>query len=251
MHKVCLALPGASMCWGTAKAVIGLANSQLEVSLRNSGNGWDDFNGLWAQALNEFEAGAITHFAMLHSDIAPLGDWIDVLLAELDRGFDLVSAIAPIKDSRGVTSSGIGDESDNWHPFRRFTMAEVCRMPETFTASTIGYGHRFLLHNSGCWACDLRSGLFNRTNEVGELIAHFDFPRRVVRRDGKFVNDSESEDWFFSRKIHKLGARSAITRKVKLTHKGPIAMPNDEPWGSYTAGDVDTQHKWESDRGDI
>jgi hypothetical protein len=217
-----------------------------EVTPRNSGNGFDDFNFVWADALNAFEHGEATHFAMLHADVTPDAGWLDVLLSELDRlDADLVSAIIPIKDRRGLTTCGVGDPCDRWNPFRRFTMREVMDMPETFGISDTPHPDKYLLHNTGCWACDLRKPLFFETDEGDCLKAFFNFPTRVFRgAKGVFEVGRESEDWFFSRKIHDLGAKTFATRKVRLLHRGAAEFPNSEPWGTWRNGDEGTREKW-------
>jgi len=72
------------------QGLLALTASKYAVELGNSGNGFDDFNILWCHALNEAEAGNITHFAMLHLDVVPLVDpddplWLDVLMGELEE----------------------------------------------------------------------------------------------------------------------------------------------------------------------
>jgi hypothetical protein len=216
-----------------------------DVFITNAGTGWDDFNSVWCDALNAAERGEITHFAMLHSDISPDAGWLDVLLDELDRlDADLVSVPSPIKDVRGLTSSGIGNPDNRWSPLRRFTVRELERFPETFDAGDVGYAGLPLLHNTGCWACDLRRPSFFQEDD-GNLVAFFDFPRRVYRAEnGSWVNACESEDWYFSRMLHNLGASTFITRKVKLCHRGVMDFPNHGNWGTYLAGDENTKALW-------
>lgn len=246
-HQVALAFPGGMFSYGSCIGVINatLGSHDLRV-LPESSNGFDDFNVLWAAALNLVESRQATHFAMLHSDITPDPGWLDILLHELDiHQADLVSAIAPIKDDRGVTSCGIGDQTDPWNPWRRFTMRELVGMPETFSVADTPHPDRYLLHNTGCFVCDLRNPLFFRTDEHGDLRAFFNFPLRVRRgTDGFWTNGRESEDWYFSRQLHALGAKTLATRKVRLSHRGGREYPNWAGWGSYRNGDEDTRHKW-------
>ena len=175
---------------------------------------WDGFNNLWASALNLAEAGQATHFAMLHCDIAAEEGWLDILAEELERfDADMISAIVPLKDARGVTSSGIADPADRWHPLRRFTMCECFRLPETFSAADAGHKGACLLHNDGCWMADLRQEKFRREYPDGRLVADFQFPREIFRdpADGKFHVRAESEDWFFSRRLFE-------PRRKELSH---------------------------------
>ncbi len=224
-----------------------------EWSVSNSSMGWDDMNQLWAEALNSGEQGEITHFAMLHSDIGPNEGWLDVLLEECDRlNADMISVPAPLKDHRGVTSSGIGDPESPWSPLKRFTVRELQEMPETFNQADIGYPNHPLLHNTGCWVADLRKPVFYQVDEKGVLVADFNFPLSIMRdpATGRWTHRRESEDWHFSRKLHQLGANSYVTRKVKLIHFGGGSFRNDQAWGTYERGDEDTKHKWAKAEGE-
>lgn len=244
--KVLVGMPGSSLCFGAAQGLLAASLGRHEVQIMNSGNSWDNFNTLWAAALNAFEQGMFTHFAMIHTDVIPCPGWIDVLMDELDdRRADLCSAIIPIKDSRGATTTGIGDPADSWSPFRRFTVRELMTMPETFSAGDVGYEGWPLLHTSGLWVADLSREVFRQTDADGNLIAIFEFQRRIARRDdGKWEVACESEDWYFSRRLWELGANTIATRKVSLRHAGGVEYANDEPWGSYENGDDATRHKW-------
>ena len=254
-HKIYLAVPGKQLCWGT---VTGVCNStrQHEATPYNGGFGFsgaEDFNILWTDARNLMEEGKVTHFAMLHGDIAPDPSqmWLDVLLDEMDaRRATLVSVVAPIKDGRGVTSTGIADLNDPWKPFRRFTMHEVFRLPETFNNVDAGYPDRPLLHNTGLWVCDLRKPCFRAVGEDGGLDLYFQFPTRAVRdAEGKWAHRRQSEDWLFSRDLWNRGVRDTwATRRVRLIHEGKAGWGTYNPWGSFTNGDEDTAEKWRPER---
>lgn len=249
LHKVILGCPGPNYAFGAIEGIIRCSRAGHSVEIANSGTGWDDFNAVYCTALNAAEQGRCTHFAMLHSDIVPDHGWLDVLLAEMDAtGAHLVSAVAPIKDRRGVTSTGIGNPKFRWGPFRRFTVRELEVFPETFNADDAGYPGGILLHNTGCWVADLRKPEFFATDEQGHLRASFCFPRRITRELGLgnvWTNTCESEDWYYSRELHDLGCKTYVTRKVKLFHKGSADYPNQGNWGSYLHGDDDTRMYWD------
>jgi hypothetical protein len=246
-HKVALGLPGPSFGFGAIKGAIS-AFTKHDHRLLHSGSSGDNFNEILKDALNLFEAGEITHLAQLHADVTPDECWGDIALGEMDRlGATFMSVPSAIKDLRGVHSCGIGDPADPWRPFRRITSREMDHLPETFSAEDFGYPGGILLHNNACWIADLRDQRFFSTDADGDLIALFDFPKRI-RRDaatGKWIRQGESEDWFFSRKIHALGIPSYITRKVSLHHKGTLDFPNKGIWGRYEKGDEDTRDKWD------
>ena len=248
-----LMCPGAAFAWGT---VCGIAQASLgahRVDLDNNGNGWDDFNHLWARALNRAEAGEITHASMLHSDCVPAAGWVDVLLGECESlGADMVSVACPMKDDRGLLNCGVGTQSNRWGAWRRLTVRELHKLPPTFDLADLKRldycgeqtDDKLLLHNTGCFVADLRSDVFRKTI-YGKLAAWFDFPTSIQRgEDGKWRNLRESEDWHFSRQLHLLSAKTFITRKVRLKHQGIKQHANDSVWGDYTDGDEETSHLW-------
>lgn len=245
-RSVFLASPGAPRMFNSVKGLMQATLGSHDVVVENNCNGWDDMNILWVSALNKFEAGEITHFAMLHTDIVPVPGWLDLLIGEMeDTKADIISVPAPLKDNRGLTSSGIGDPNDRWGPFRRFTMRELVKLPATFGIEDTPHPDKYLLHNTGCWLLDLRNPIFRQTDERGYLKAVFNFPVGAVRTDKGWASLRESEDWYFSRMVHELGAKSLITRKVELFHMdGGRGYGNQDAWGDYKAGDEDTAHKW-------
>jgi hypothetical protein len=200
------------------------------------------FNVLYSTALNKQEAGeGVELFAMLHADLAPQGYWLDTLVAELlEKGGDLISAVNIIKDGRRLTSSGLAMPGVPWRPWRRFTVNELAKFPETFNAPDIGSADLVLLHNTGCWVADIRRPVFHEENEQGELRAFFTTNDRVVRKGPKreWAVEVESEDWFFSRCLHALNANTYITRKVRTYHYGLAEMDNFTPGGQDEDSEV-------------
>jgi hypothetical protein len=253
-HSVYLAVPGNTCCWGTVVGVVhATARHDVQPDQRGVGfSGEEDFNLCWCEAINLFEAGEITHFAMLHGDLDldPSQRWLDILLDEMDaHGAALVSAAVPLKDTRGLTSSGIADLENPWEPWRRFTLREIWHeLPATFDNVHAGYPDRPLLHNTGLWVCDLRYPEFRAVNPDGELDIYFRFPTRAIRNaEGRWVHQRESEDWEFSRQLWLRGLRRTyITRRVRVTHQGSACFTNHGPWGSYRDGDEETAAKWRS-----
>jgi hypothetical protein len=250
-YRVYLAVPGRNFCWGTVTGVVNSTVKHVAIP-HNAGYGFsgvEDFNLLWTDAHNFAEAGDATHFAMLHGDITPdvTQRWLDILLDEMDRlDASLVSAVSPIKDPRGVTSSGICDLDDPWKPFRRFTIREIEQsLPETFNNVDAGYPDRPLLHNTGCWVCDLRKPEFHAKKPDGSLDLYFEFPTAAFRSNGKWEHRRESEDWHFSRSLWARGVRNTyITRKVRLRHHGDSVWTNFGGWGQFQDGDENTAEKW-------
>ncbi len=245
MSSVMLGIPGPSAQWGAIRGLL-QASSCHKVMIENADNGHDNFNTLWLEGLNAAEAGAITHFAMLHSDVYPEANWIDTLIEGMEKSdVTLISAPIAIKDGRGIMSCGIGNPENSWSPLRRVTAKELECLPDTFDASDLGYPGHCLLHNNGCWIADLRDKRFFETDANGDLRAIFQFPKRCFRAaNGAWMRQGESEDWYFSRMIHDLGIRSAITKRCKIRHRGTVDFANWGAWGEFEQ-DEDTREAWE------
>lgn len=196
----------------------------------------NNFNRLWCAALNLAASGVpVTHFAMQHADIEPEDWWLDTLAAEMDQhGLDVLAAVVPIKSQEGVTSQGLArPDGSTWRPLCRLTTTEVQRLPETFTGADTGHP---LLLNTGLWTC--------RFNMAWAPKVRFTINDRIMRSpDGRYHAEVEPEDWYFSRLCHELGLKLGATRKVRLTHRGDVAFPNDRSWGepydsAYVAASV-------------
>lgn len=183
-----------------------------------------NFNRLWVEARRQRERLGVTHFAMLHADTGPDPGWLDVLVDEQRRtGADVVSVISPMKDDRGLVSTGFMDVA-TWH-IRRLTMFEALKLPETFTAAEAGEPGKALMVNTGCWVCDF-------TRPWVDEFPGFAIIDRIGRLpDGRPFAQVLSEDWNASRWWHERGLDVRATRKVKLSHVGPIPFRNDQPWG--------------------
>lgn len=174
------------------------------------------FNRLWAAALNARTQGMpITHFAMLHADIAPEEGWLDKMLAIMETtGADVLSAIVPIKSNDGLTSTAL-DTGTEWR-VHRFTMKQVYKMEPTFT-------HPKLLLNTGLMLVDFRKPWIEKI--------HFTIRDGMVKENGVFRPVMMSEDWGFSRDAVRLGAKLFATREVKVEHVGRSVYTNSRPWG--------------------
>jgi len=247
-YDVMLSMPtvGHAMVYGAAKGLF-RATWKHHVQI----NHWDKsllasvFNKLWCDALNAFDRGDITHVAMLHSDIGPADGWIDILIEEMEaQSAAFCSAVVPIKDSRGLTSTGIGEPGLAWSPLRRFTMKEIMEFPETFDAEDTGNPGKVLLLNSGCWVADLRHPGFHATDSDNQGKLYFEINDRIVKTEKGWTSQVEPEDWFFSRRLHAQGIRAVATRKVQVLHFGINAFCNDKAWGSHEC-DKDLRPLWE------
>jgi predicted O-methyltransferase YrrM len=267
-----LLCPGGNYDWGPITGIVQASLGAHSVGLVNNNNGWDDFNHLWVQALNEFEAGNCTHAAMLHSDIAPQAGWLDILADEMEElKLDFISVACAMKDDRAICNCGIGLSDNRWGAWRRIAVKELPSLPPTFDLADlyrvgIAAGeNKVLLHNTGCFLADLRSPCFwqqytqrgidpydNFVHDEDDLCAWFAFPTKIVRdkKSGRWINWRESEDWFFSRQLQRLGAKTAITRKVGLNHIGKKSHLNSGNWGTQSCDEA-TADMWRAKPGEV
>lgn len=226
---VFLGMPGYGRQTAAAGRAFWRASQRMEAVYAQYENGSllaQNFNALWCSALNLAEKGEpIKYFAMLHDDCAPEDFWLDKLLAELEeQELDVLSVVSPIKDTRGITSTALHKDGENWLPLCRLTMKEVYRLPPTFTSADVGAP---LLLNTGCWVC--------RFDPAWNKQVWFTVNDRIGYNSatGSYVALTESEDWFFSRLCHELGLRLGVTRKIKLHHRGEIDFANSIPYGTH------------------
>lgn len=223
---VYLGMPSyGSLTSGAARGLYRASKGELDVHINGIESSLlaQGFNILWTWMLNAVHRGArVDYWAMLHADCEPEDWWVDKLVAEAEaKNLDVLCAVAPIKDSRGVTSIAMAHESgDPWRIHGRLTMREVHRLPETFTGEDLG---RPILLNTGCWVA--RWGDWCRK-------VHFRINDRIAFDGKSYRAQVEPEDWYFSRLCHELGLRLGATRKVALGHRGVAVYGNTRPWGT-------------------
>ncbi|HZZ77194.1 MAG TPA: hypothetical protein VFE62_01665 [Gemmataceae bacterium] len=209
------------------------------------------FNVHWARARNARRLGEpIAHFAMQHDDIRPAACWADVLIREGQQwGADVVSAVVPLKDDRGLTSTGIRNARTG--DVRRLTMTELFHLPETFgVKDLIAAGidvdgdlqDKLLVANTGLWICRFD------VPWVSEFTGFCDQNSIVTMPSGEIAAAKLSEDWIFSEWCWRQGIRVMATRKVAVGHveyptepsgHGNREFRNDSVWGC-----------WQTDLGD-
>ncbi len=179
------------------------------------------FNQLYFAGLVAYDEGHITHVGLLHADIWPEPGFVDILLREMEANdADIISAVVPLKDSSGLTSTAVGDPADEWRG-TPLHMDEICKLPPTFSIKDTPWDGMELLINSGLMLIDLRKPWVHEMDEQGNLKAFFTINDRVQRNpDGTYTRFVESEDWFFSRRVHRLGGKVCATRAVHLRHIG-------------------------------
>lgn len=167
----------------------------------------------------------------MHNDIVmdPDGLLDLVELCQLLKA-DVVSAVVPIKDDRGLTSTGTCGAADEWEQVKRFTMTEIMAMPETFGQEVCKEGD-ILMINTGVMIIDMKAPW------VKDIC--FTIKDRIIEVEGRPHPIVLPEDWGLSRDLYKWGAKVYATRKLKLTHLGRMAYPNSQAWGTVTTDQGD------------
>lgn len=199
-----------------------------------------NFNGGWAAALNSRPQ--VEYFCMHHSDIGigpDAGGWLDYLIHELHRtDADVISVVVPIKDTRGLTSTGLLRRVDGKHEHRRLQMKELEKLPDTFTAGDVcrvfdeadfyedevGCVDRILTVNTGLWVC--------RMNRVWNEDVCFTIKDKILKNeDGTFTAHVWPEDWNFSEWCYDNEVRVVANKKVPVGHRGGTVYSNRARWG--------------------
>ena len=195
------------------------------------------FNYLFCTALDARDKGQVTHLCILHSDVCPPIGWVDILWREMVAvGADVISAVVPIKDGSGRTSTAIGALDNPWHPTRYVMLGDRANLPVTFTAEhACASPNEVLLINTGCLLLDLRRPWWDvpaAGGPGGDGFA-FEFRTRIVRAalDGpdaplRRAPQAIPEDWLMSRHVHAHGGTVAATWAVDLEHRGPVGFRN-------------------------
>jgi hypothetical protein len=206
------------------------------------------FNLLWAQALNMARHDKVDYFIMQHADLAPEPGYVDKLIKLIqDNDADVVSVVVPIKDQRGLTSTGLCSMTDRFIPGRRFTMREMTQegMPLTFSSADVGHPDKALLINTGCFIADVRKEWAQAQDDAGNLLCSFSIDDRIRDIGDQLEVGVEPEDWRFSRYLHANGAKVLATRSIKVLHFGGTAYTNERAWGAWQH-DQEAEGRWTS-----
>lgn len=205
-----------------------------------------NFNATLCVALTTRKEQGFKWFAMLHADIIPEQYWLDKLIDEGEANdADIISAVVPIKDGRGVTSTAIENPADEWSPYCRLTQRQVRYedFPDTFDAHAARWAlgnlpgdlrvdtpvGAQLLVNTGCMAM--------RLDRPWSESLQFETRDRILRTTDGWQAQFQPEDWLISRAICAAGGRVMATRKVNCTHIGGHGYRSQDIWGQAT--DVD------------
>lgn len=193
-------------------------------------------NWLLALALNCRDQYGVTWFGMLHADISPEPFYLDTLVEEAEsNGADMMSAVIVLKSTDGLTSTAIAS-GEKYRQFGRLTLRQLYHedFPKTFDINTaadaleklpsplgLAVPRKALLANTGCMIIRLDRPWSERL-----LFRNLDAMFRHA--DGTFQARDLSEDWYFSWRAARLGARVMCTTKVKAKHLGRFDFPSDK-----------------------
>lgn len=192
-----------------------------------------NFNFLICDALN---LGKFTHFCMIHGDIVPAQGWLKTLHKEMEEtGADVISAVVPIKNPKGITSTGLCKEETTPLLLRRLTLkecldpAKLANLGLSTSPSGKSFTGDYIILNTGLMLIDLRKDWIKQiTFRVTDQI--------IVQPDGTRKAFGGSEDWLFSLDARKLGAKLWATTAVKLNHVGGATFSNYEAYGNESEG---------------
>lgn len=205
-------------------------------------------NTLWAAALNVQKEHGIKWFAMLHSDIAPEQNWVDKLIEIAEReNADLLSALVPIKDQSGITSTAIEIQGATHFPWMRLSQHQIHHpsFPKTFDCAQAikalaelpenlrvvepskknpETAQVELLVNTGCMIVRLDQPWSPRIKFTitDELLAN---------SEGKYYHKVLPEDWMLSKMVRSWGGRVMATSEIKVDHIGSAFYNSENLWG--------------------
>jgi len=201
------------------------------------------FNDHLCAAMNERSEHGWNKFVLHHSDVECEVGWLDKLrYAYYLSGAQVISAVLPIKDGRGVTSTAKRGKNGN---IIRVTMHHLwgtpC-LPDIFTIDNFEGNEEgdHLLLNTGLMMFDL-----NEEWVIPWMLSEGFCQRdRIFQdRDGKFVAACLPEDWGFSVYCDKNKIKTAATKTVKASHLGRFGFPNWRDWGNWQYDEGDSKHK--------
>ena len=211
-----------------------------------------NFNSLWCDMLNIRKQHNITHFVMIHSDIDVKTDaWLDKMVQMCDEtNCDVLSVVSPLKDNRGLVSTGVWDTQEQVVKYR-LTMTQVGKLPEVFdVVDVLSQQDQMKTHiNNFNSVRDFHLKLAVNTGLMLVKVedwcekVHFRQHDYVIKKtfsDGtvEFVPQFISEDWLFSADVQQLGKVVKGTKAIKIEHIGKFGYANFGVWGTLQEDDL-------------
>lgn len=225
----------------------------------------DEKDSLLARCFNKLivraASGGARWFVMLHADISAEPGWlIKLLRIAQDNEADITSVLMPIKNSLGLTSTGIdlepSDGSQHVTRFRRLTMREADGLPETFTgadvAELMGIREQIPLDlgdASVTIGLNQWYGMFVNTGLMAIRLGEWmlDWPGFQIHDRIEWTREEDRikanvsvmpEDWNMSRWANAHGLKVVCTKAIQANHHGEMAYGNQGQWG-----------EWDTDKG--
>lgn len=193
---------------GSRHEVVDVVDSQSSLLARS-------FNQLWCYGLTLHDKGQIDAIAMLHADIGPGPMWLEKLADTMEQHqANVVSAVVPIKNGEGKTSTAIGDPETPWGCLRHITPTDLLKLPDVFTAADCGEPGKDLLINTGCMLV-----------KIGEWCkpprwSGFEIRDRIILGENGYEFQTAPEDWNFSRHAARYGCKVLAMKFPGLRHYG-------------------------------
>lgn len=227
------------------------------------------FNGEWCTAWNNPDT---DYWCLVHGDIEPESGFLSKLVDELEENnLDVLHVVSPIKDDRGITSTAVGRNDNEWAMVRRLALKELELLPKTFTIEhciknlvwkddtpfadllDVNYTDPLcLLPNTGLmlvrrapWVhtfpgftirdriCQYKDGHIWPPNFSSE----YSLTETPMVTNALLITQVVSEDWNFGHWLARRGIRVGGTKAIKLGHWGDYVFPNFRWWGQQT--DID------------
>jgi len=171
------------------------------------------FNQLLCNALNMRKEHNIKWFAMLHADIIPEKFWLDKLVSIAENNnIDLLSAVVPIKDATGDTSTAVGLKNDPWGKVQRLSLKELNESQWNIFGNDLLDSDQILLVNTGC--------MILRIDKDWNPGLYFEIKDQIVSDGDKFISQVIPEDWNLSRMVDAQGGKVMATTAIDLKHVG-------------------------------
>lgn len=190
------------------------------------------FNSIFCVALNNRDR--FKWFLLCHADVLPCGNEVInrmIRIAE-DLQADALSAVIPIKDDKGLTSTGLQWVTPECVARRRrLTLSELYALPETFGAKELAELFKvvhsyWLLFNTGLLLLRLSHPAIERMS--------FSTMATIRKNEaGLFVPLVNPEDWSFSQQASVNGLRCFATRAIEVRHLGEQEYSNAPGFGSW------------------
>lgn len=201
------------------------------------------FNMLWCDAWNKRKEHGLTHFCMVHSDVAPLDKgWLRTTHEEHAKaGADITANVIALKDERAQSSTAVMNV--NTREMRKLTLDECHGAgKKTFNINDIGFPGHCLLLNTGCWICNLSDKPGFGSEKPWFKRMCFRFHDHIIENDDDTLTPAcVGEDWLFSIDAWRMGLKTFATTSVVIEHQGVYQYPNIAGWGTK---EPDVSYGW-------